>query len=51
MNDRLDLTIVIVNYNTSDYTAQCLDSIAEHPPGCSYEIVVVDNTSTDGNPD
>lgn len=51
MNDSIDLTIVIVNYNTSDYTAQCLDSIAKYPPGCSYEIVLVDNASTDGSPD
>ncbi len=51
MKNQVDLTIVIVNYNTPDYTAQCLDSIAEHPPHCSYEIVVVDNASTDGSPD
>jgi len=51
MEDQIDLSIVIVNFNTSDYTIQCLDSIAENPPECNYEIVVVDNASTDGSAD
>jgi N-acetylglucosaminyl-diphospho-decaprenol L-rhamnosyltransferase len=51
MNHQVDLSIVIVNYNTANYTAQCLDSIAQHAPNCGYEIVVVDNASTDDSAD
>jgi N-acetylglucosaminyl-diphospho-decaprenol L-rhamnosyltransferase len=51
MNRHIDLSIVIVNYNTADFTAQCLDSIAANPPAGSYEIVVVDNASSDGSAD
>ena len=51
MENQVDLSIVIVNYNTSNYTAQCLESIAEHPPVSNYEIVIVDNASTDDSAD
>ena len=51
MKNQVNLSIVIVNYNTSNYTAQCLDSVAQYPPRCSYEIVVVDNASTDNSAD
>ncbi len=51
MRSKLDLSIVIVNYNTKQFTAQCLDSIYSNPPDCRYEIVVVDNASTDDSAD
>lgn len=40
-----EVSVVIVNYNTADFTAQCLDSIGRTPPEASLEIVVVDNAS------
>ncbi len=42
-----ELSVVIVNYNTPDYTAQCLESLRQNPPSVSHEIVAVDNASTD----
>lgn len=42
------LSIIIVNYNGRRYLADCLASISEHA-SCSYEIIVVDNASTDGS--
>ena len=39
------VTLLIVNYNTRDLLAQCLDSIAVHCPAA--EVVVVDNASRD----
>ncbi len=44
------VSIVIPVYNHFDYTKQCLDSIIEFT-GCEYEIIVVDNGSTDGTPE
>ena len=44
-----DVSIVLVNYNQPEYTAQCLDSIAEAPPQSSYELILVDNASADGS--
>jgi N-acetylglucosaminyl-diphospho-decaprenol L-rhamnosyltransferase len=51
MHPAPDVSIVIVNFNTFAYTAQCLDSIAAHPPKASYEIFLVDNASSDDSAD
>ena len=45
----MNLSIVIVNWNTRDLLAQCLASIVANPPDGEYEIIVVDNASTDGS--
>ena len=44
-----DVSIVIVNYNTPQYTIQCLESIYKASPKADYEIVLVDNASPDGS--
>jgi GT2 family glycosyltransferase len=43
----IDLSIVIVSWNTVQLLKQCLDSIYANPPGCTFEIWVVDNASSD----
>jgi GT2 family glycosyltransferase len=43
------LSILIVNWNTRDLLRACLTSIERHPPSRDYEVVVVDNASTDGS--
>lgn len=47
MNACPEISIVIVNYNTYVYTAQCINSIFDNPPARPYEIIVVDNASSD----
>ncbi|MBM3189304.1 MAG: glycosyltransferase, partial [Chloroflexi bacterium] len=42
-----DLGIVIVNYNTRELLGACLDSIRRSDGDVTYEVVVVDNGSTD----
>lgn len=42
------VSIVILTLNNLDYTIQCLDSIRKYCLNSSYEIIVVDNGSTDG---
>lgn len=44
-----ELVIIIVNWNGGDLLRRCLASIDAFPPRLSYEIVVVDNASTDGS--
>ncbi len=45
----MDISIVIVNYNTRDLLRNCLNSIFETVLDISYEIIVVDNASGDSS--
>lgn len=45
----MDVSIILVNYNTKELTYDCIKSIREKTNGISYEIIVVDNASTDGS--
>ena len=45
----MDVSIVIVNYNTKELTTNCIKSIFEHTSGCEFEIILVDNASQDGS--
>lgn len=46
----MDLSVVIVNWNTRELLAQCLGSIYRALPRAEFEIFVVDNASSDGSP-
>lgn len=41
----MDLSIIIVNYNTRDLTNQTIDSIIINTQGINYEIIVADNST------
>lgn len=43
----IDVSIIIVNYNTSRLILNCIKSILQNTQGVSYEIIIVDNNSTD----
>lgn len=47
----LDLSIVIVSYNTRDLTCECLRSIYANEMNMQFEIIVYDNNSDDGSAD
>lgn len=44
----IDLSIVIATWNAADLLERCLHSIYKNTHGASFEIIVVDNASTDG---
>ena len=44
------VSIIIPTFNNLNLTRQCLDSILGNTPQGLYEIIVVDNGSTDGTP-
>jgi hypothetical protein len=45
----MDLSIIIVNWNTRDLLLECLRSLHEARAGLSVEVFVVDNGSSDGS--
>jgi len=47
MNDPV-LSIIIVSYNVRQLLLNCIKSILAHTTGILYEIIVVDNASSDG---
>jgi GT2 family glycosyltransferase len=47
----MTLTIVIVAWNARADLEACLTSLESNPPSGSYDVIVVDNASTDGAPE
>ena len=46
---KVELSIIIVNWNGGEYLRRSLDSLVKYPPSVPYEVIVVDNNSTDGS--
>lgn len=45
----MDLSIIIVNYNTKELLRQTVNSIQSNPAKHSQETIIVDNSSSDGS--
>lgn len=45
------ISVVIVNWNAGDELLACLSTLREHPPSRPWEVIVVDNASSDGSAD
>lgn len=49
--DKPDISIVIVNYNVKQLLLTCLASLYRNSSGFSFEVILVDNASSDGSAD
>jgi GT2 family glycosyltransferase len=47
--DSIIVSVIIVNYNTYDLLINCINSIYDQTKDVSFEIIVVDNASSDGS--
>src|SRR4051812_35884047 len=44
----MELSIIIVNWKSVDFTRQCLASITAGAGDLNYEVIIIDNASWDG---
>ena len=47
----MNISIAIVNYNASSVLHECVHSVEEFTRGLEYEIIIVDNASSDNSVD
>jgi len=45
----LVLSVIVLSFDTKDLTLACLDSLFNKHPSFGWEVIVVDNASTDGS--
>ncbi len=45
----IEVSIIIVNYNSKRYLENCISSIYLHNKSCNIEVIVVDNASVDNS--
>lgn len=41
------VSVIVPAFNQIEYTVRCLASLHQHPPEVSYELIVVDDASSD----
>lgn len=46
----MDVSVVIINYNTFRLTSSCIRSVLQHTRGLDFEIILVDNASSECDP-
>jgi GT2 family glycosyltransferase len=44
----MDISVIIVSWNVRDLLKKCLESIFRHTQDVAFEVIMVDNASTDG---
>jgi N-acetylglucosaminyl-diphospho-decaprenol L-rhamnosyltransferase len=45
------LSVIVVTWNGKEFVRRCLSSVRDHLKAISYEMIVIDNASSDGTPD
>lgn len=46
----VDVSVLILNYNTFHITCACIESIYSYTKGITFEIILIDNESTECAP-
>ena len=49
--EETDVSVIIINFNTFELTCRCIGSVYRHSSGIRLEIILVDNASTECDPD
>lgn len=51
MVNNVDVSVLIVNWNTREVTCECLESVYDQTQGIAFEVILIDNASSDGSAD
>jgi N-acetylglucosaminyl-diphospho-decaprenol L-rhamnosyltransferase len=51
MSDEVVVSLIVLSWNTREMTIACLDSIVTNPSDLGWELIVIDNASSDGSAD
>lgn len=46
---KVEVSVIIVNYNKRQMTQECIDSVFDKTQDVKFEVILVDNASTDGS--
>ena len=46
---KLDVSIIVVSFNTKKLTIECINSVNRYTKACLFEVIIIDNSSTDGS--
>lgn len=49
--NKIDVSIIIINYNTRQMTSECIESIFQKTKHNTFEVILIDNASTDDSKD
>lgn len=49
IKEKFEASLVVVNFNGYQITKKCVESIFSNSAGVNYELIIVDNASTDGS--
>lgn len=49
LKGKMEISIIIVNYNTKELTLNCINSVFEKTKNVEFEVILVDNDSKDGS--
>lgn len=49
IENNVDVSVIIISFNTKELTLNCINSIINYTKDVKYEIIVVDNASSDGS--
>ena len=47
----MKVSVIIINYNTRQLTSDCIQSVIKYTAGSTYEIILVDNASSECDPE
>jgi len=45
----IELSVIVINFNTFQYTRKCIESVYNFTKDISFEVILVDNASTEGD--